>query len=193
MKIDVEKFIFMYVNKFGALNASQHEGMQELLLFLSNDDKIIDVRWTAYILVTVKRECDDKWKPIAEYSRGKGKKYGIKDKITGQIYYGRGYPQTTWKDNYQTSQDIWNKVHPDRKIDLLNNPDLLLNPEIAYFCMSYNMRYGGYTGVGLKKYFNDKTEDPINARRIINGTDVAKLIAGWYWDIKEILKNCVEA
>jgi hypothetical protein len=31
----------------------------------------------------------------------------------------------------------------------------------------------------LENYFNDKKEDWVNARRIINGTDKAELIAGY--------------
>jgi len=189
MNINCEKFIFLYNNKYIKLNEAQHEGMLELLNFINTDANVKDIRWIAYILATVKHECAGKWKPIAEFSKGKGYKYGRKDQLTGQIYYGRGYPQTTWKDNYATSQNIWNKFHPKQPVDFINNPDLLLVPEYAYFCMSYNMRFGVYTGVGLKKYFNDKTEDPVNARRIINGIDCAEKIAKYYQEIKVMLEN----
>jgi putative chitinase len=49
------------------------------------------------------------------------------------------------------------------------------------------MIYGWFTGVGLPKYFNSTTEDPINARRIVNGTDRASTIAGYYWKFKKAL------
>ena len=40
---------------------------------------------------------------------------------------------------------------------------------------------GDFTGVSLEDYFNYHKEDPINARRIINGLDQAKLISGYYY------------
>jgi hypothetical protein len=39
------------------------------------------------------------------------------------------------------------------------------------------MKGGMLTGVGLPRYFNDTTDDPVNARRIVNGTDRANDIA----------------
>jgi hypothetical protein len=56
--------------------------------------------------------------------------------------------------------------------------------------MSYAMRNGSYTGVGLRRYFNDTVTDPINARKIINGTDKAGLIANYYDMFMKILKEC---
>ena len=37
-------------------------------------------------------------------------------------------------------------------------------------------------------YFNKTTNDSINARRIINGTDKAKLISGYYDEFMKCLK-----
>jgi putative chitinase len=42
------------------------------------------------------------------------------------------------------------------------------------------MRDGLFTGVNLERYFNDTRTDAINARKIINGTDKADLIASYY-------------
>jgi hypothetical protein len=36
----------------------------------------------------------------------------------------------------------------------------------------------------LPKYFNSTVEDPVNARRTVNGTDKADTIAGYYWKFK---------
>ncbi len=41
------------------------------------------------------------------------------------------------------------------------------------------MTAGLFTGVGLPRYFNATTDDPVNARRIINGMDRA-------WEIAQI-------
>jgi putative chitinase len=38
-------------------------------------------------------------------------------------------------------------------------------------------------------YFNDVTDDPVGARKIINGTDKAELIAGYHRGFLIDLKN----
>ena len=58
--------------------------------------------------------------------------------------------------------------------------------------VSYDgMIYGWFTGVGLPKYLSKAKgiEDPVNARRIVNGTDKASTIAGYYWKFKAALKQ----
>lgn len=54
----------------------------------------------AYILATAEHESDH-FKTLTEYSKGKLKKYGKIDESTGHAYYGRGYVQLTWKENYE--------------------------------------------------------------------------------------------
>ncbi len=188
-KIAKDKFLFLYQNEYGNLDLSQHSGLMAVLDLLEADDKITDIRHAAYILATIKHECAGKWKPIAEFGMGKGKKYGVPDKRTGKIYYGRGFVQTTWYDNYQALQSAWDKQHPDRPIDLLKNPDLLLLPEYSYFGTSYPMRVGMYTGKALRHYINGETCDYVNARRIINGTDCAEKIASYAAKIESILRE----
>jgi hypothetical protein len=39
---------------------------------------------------------------------------------------------------------------------------------------------GWFTGAKLGDYFNDAKDDAYNARRVINGTDKADLIAGYH-------------
>jgi putative chitinase len=45
--------------------------------------------------------------------------------------------------------------------------------------MFVGMNRGMFTGKKLSDYFSGTTEDWVNARRIINGTDRAALIAGY--------------
>jgi hypothetical protein len=49
------------------------------------------------------------------------------------------------------------------------------------------MQKGWYTGKKLSDYFNDTVSDPIKARKIINGTDKAQLIAGYYAEFLEAI------
>lgn len=80
--------------------------------------------------------------------------------------------QLTWKENY----DKFGKL---LKADLLNNPDLALALTNATKIMFVGMTKGMFTGKKLADYFAGETEDWVNARRIINGTDRAQLIAGY--------------
>ena len=61
MKIDHQKFLDLYKAQYGALNASQASGMDRLLGFFEQDKDVSDVRWAAYMLATVKEECDNAW------------------------------------------------------------------------------------------------------------------------------------
>lgn len=182
--MDIEKFLFMYQGQNGTLNDHQRQGLTDLLTFVDNDHDITDIRWIAYMLATVKHECADRWLPIAEYGKGKGRAYGDPDKKTGYVYYGRGYVQLTWNHNYQTMSTIIG-------VDLYQNPDMAMQPEIAYRIMSHGMRYGSFTGIGLKRYINDKQCDYRLSRKIINGLDCAEKIAEYAAGFEDILTVCV--
>lgn len=151
-----------------------------------------DLRWLAYMFATIHHETAATYLPIEEYGKGKGRPYGKKLKRSGvayinpnKIYYGRGYVQLTWFENYELMGRLIGE-------DLLNNPELMLLVPEATKVMFEGMTkgassFGDFTGKCLEIYFNDKVEDPINVRRIINGKDKAKLIAGYYEKFKLIL------
>jgi len=170
--IDKAFFYERYRKHFGPLTQPQVDGLNSILASLEADTRIIDLRWAAYMLATVKRECGDTWLPVREGGRGKNMKYGRRDPETGQVYYGRGYVQLTWRGNYETMGGVF-------KVDLAREPDLALDPALAYKIMSYGMRHGSFTGVGLPKYINAERCDYLNARKIINGLDCAEMIAGY--------------
>ena len=144
-----------------------------------------DLRWLAYMLATTFHETARTMQPIEEYGKGKNYKYGKKLKRSGQpytkpdkIYYGRGYVQLTWYENYELMGRLLN-------IDLLRYPEYALRPDVAARIMFEGMTkgassFGDFTGKCLEMYFNATTEDPINARKIINGLDKAETIAEYY-------------
>jgi len=148
-----------------------------------------DVRWLAYILATAYHETAQKIWPIREYGLGKGHEYGEPDPITGNTYYGRGFVQLTWKENYERASAILGLID-DR--DLSDFPDLALDSLIAARVMFRGMAEGWFTGAKLGDYFNESEDDPINARRIINGNDKDELIAGYYDTFLEALNNSYE-
>lgn len=153
----------------GRLTTDQVEGIDTLLTVFDEED-ITDIRWQAYMLATAYHETAHTMQPIAEIGHGRGHKYGIA--INGHVYYGRGYVQLTWDYNY-------NKLGKMIGVDLLHNPDLAMQPDIAAKIMLEGMIHGTFTGKSLHDYFHEGLTDWTNARRIINGTDRAKLIAGY--------------
>lgn len=151
----------------GTLTQLQVNGINDLVnefVKSGNTDK----KHLAYILATVYHETGKRMQPVKELG---GEAY-LKAKPY-YPYYGRDLVQTTWITNYQ-------KVQKTTGVPVVANPDLIgmmpLAAEVAVLFMSK----GWYTGKKLSDYFNDKKNDPVNARRIINGTDRAAIVAGYY-------------
>lgn len=85
-------------------------------------------------------------------------------------YYGRGFVQLTWKNNYETYGKLLGA-------DLVGKPDGALVPQSALFILCHGFKVGTFTGRKLTDYVTDNTTDFISARRCINGTDHAADIA----------------
>ena len=161
----------------GALSQKQVDGIEAIMAATAGlPDEV-----QAYLLATVKHETADTMQPITEYG---GRKYfdkydtGKLAKALGNTpeadgdgfkYRGRGYVQITGRANYSKAGD-WLKV------DLLGNPDLALQPTIAAQILVRGCCNGWFTGKKLSDYLPG---DYINARRVVNGTDKADLIAGY--------------
>lgn len=122
----------------------------------------------AYVLATVEWETNRTFKPVREaYWMTEGWR---KANLRYYPYYGRGFPQLTWKRNYE---------HYSKKlgIDLVNNPDLALEPQHSTFIMVDGFKTGFFTGKKLEDYVRAGKTDYFNARRCINGLDRAREIA----------------
>lgn len=177
----------------GYLTQTQVDGINSKLDAF-DEFRISDDRWRAYMLATSYHETAKTMQPIEEYGKGRGRKYGKKIKHNGEpytwpdkIYYGRGDVQLTWYENYEKMGELLG-------IPLLENPDMALEPEISAKIMIEGMtkglsNRGDFTGLSLENYFNSYTDDPVNARRIINGLDKAKLIAGYYFKFLNAIKS----
>ena len=62
-------------------------------------------------------------------------------------------------------------------IDLVGNPKLAEQPEVAAKILVGGMKEGSFTGKGLNDYINGSKTDFVGARRIVNGTDKASTFA----------------
>lgn len=193
MQIDRTKFLAAYTAAYGQLKQSQIDGLNALLAAAEGDPQITDLRWLAYMFATVKHECAGTWRPIEEYGKGKGHRYGNPVTVTDSdgksytnAYYGRGYVQLTWDYNYKAmGQALSNR--------LLYEPQLALDADVAYKIMSLGMRRGSFTGKKLADYINGDRCDYVNARKIINGLDQADRIAGYAQKLESILRQSVVA
>jgi len=163
----------------GKFRQSQLEGLNAILDEWEKNHKQRDDRWLAYMLSTTHHETDRTMQPIEEYGKGKTRPYGKNIKMdrtryfdTANLFYGRGFVQLTWYENY---------VRAGKKlgVDMLKKPELTLQLKYATPILFYGMIEGWFTGRKLATYFNGPTEDWKNARRIINGTDKADLIADY--------------
>lgn len=173
MSLNREKFYdSVRASLFGnKLKQSQVNGMDAILNEWEKQN-LPDLRWLAYMLGTTFHETGMTMQPIEEWGKGKGYKYGIPDPVTKHTYYGRGFVQLTWKANYRTMGERLG-------VDLVNQPDLALRPDIATEILFDGMINGRFTGKSLKQYFNANTEDWVSARKIINGLDRAATIASY--------------
>jgi len=122
-----------------------------------------------YILATVQHETNNTFKPVKE-AYWLSEKWRKKN-LRYYPYYGRGFVQITWKENYQKFGKLLN-------LDLVNHPDLALDIDNSIFILVYGMKHGIFTGKKLDDYINDeKGSNFIRARKIINGTDKAEHIS----------------
>lgn len=166
---------------YGRLGQSQVDGFVSVLkaVNLYNLDAINPL-YFAYMLATAWHETAHTMQPIEEYGKGRGRPYGSNIDIHGgryhdlpHTYYGRGYVQLTWLTNYVLMS---NKLG----IDLVNHPSLALDPKHAADIMIVGMLEGLFTGKSLSKCIRHGSySEFVYARRIINGTDKATLIAGY--------------
>lgn len=124
----------------------------------------------AYILATVEHETADSFQPVREsYYLGEPEGENDRKTLPYYPYYGRGYVQLTHDYNYRKYSDVLG-------LDLVNDPDLVMHPDIALFILVDGMKWGAFTGMKLDDCISGNNTDFLSARKIINGTDQAEQI-----------------
>jgi len=170
----------------GRLSQSQVDGINAIVDVASSDEfNISDKRVLAYILATSFWETARTMQAIKEHGGNSyfhrmydisgsrphvAKRLGNKNVGDGIKYAGRGHVQLTGRTNYT-------KMGSYLGLDLISNPDLLLDLIPSARVLVYGMVNGSFTGVSIYKYITKTTTDYTNARRVINGTDKASAIA----------------
>lgn len=149
------------------MTQSQVDGMDAVLCAWEDDPPSDDLRWLAYCFATDYHETSQEMQPIEEYGLGAGMEYGKPDPETGETYYGRGYVQLTWKDNYARATS---EIGLEGDDDLVWHPTKAMDPVIAAMIMFRGMVEGWFrSGNTLGKFFSETADDPFGAREIING------------------------
>ncbi|MCJ2015227.1 hypothetical protein [Methylobacterium sp. J-076] len=176
MALDIDRAVFFDAVRrqpfAGQLTANQVGGMEAILDACPPD---LGVDKTAYCLATTFHETARTMRPIEEYGRGKGKAYGPSG------FFGRGLVQLTWQANYAKATARLRTLGVLKASeDLVKTPALALRPDVASAILFTGMVEGWFTGKKLADFFGPGRADPVGARRIINGTDCDRLIAGYH-------------
>lgn len=182
----------------GALKPEQVVGLETILAEAERRKE--SVNNSAYALATTHLETGATMQPVREgfaksdaaaraYVRKHyAKKYGKPAGPYGHYYYGRGYVQLTWLFNYE-------KAKTRLGFDFVKYPDAVMDPKWAVRILFEGMAEGWFTGKSFKSYIDGIDESDAEdgreyegARRIINGTDKAKQIAGYALKYEEALR-----
>lgn len=134
----------------------------------------------AYVLATALWETNFTMKPVIEA-------YWLteawrKRHLRYWPWYGRGFVQLTWENNYKKAA---------KKLDLpllATKPELALDPVTATKIIITGMKEGWFTGKKLSDHITLQKSDFKNARRIINGIDKAGEIAALARQYDALLK-----
>lgn len=148
-----------------------------------------DPRKLAYILATAHHETGafkyvrEIWGPTAAQKKYEGRKdLGNTVAGDGKKFMGRGFVQLTGRRNYND----WSKR---TGLDLVKEPDLVTQPAVAARILVQGSILGTFTGKALAAYIDANKADYVQARRVINGTDRAVLIAGYAEQFLSALKD----
>lgn len=166
----------------GGLEQSQVNGLNAILDAVERAHVWSDPAMLAYPLATTFHETAKTMQPIEEYGHGRGHAYGVPTGPWHKVYDGRGLVQLTWQRNYQFATTRLRQVGVlGLDQDMVKNPELALRPDIAAAVLIYGMSEGWFTGHMLADYIHPAKNyaDYVNARRIINGTDKAVMVAGY--------------
>lgn len=179
--INRKKFFDGYRSSLDADKKLTQDEVNHISTFLDMVDsqfsKLSIPQWS-YVFATVFHETNATFMPVKEA-------YWLseewrKNNLRYFPFYGRGFVQITWKENYDKFSKILNQ-------DLVNNPDKAMLPLNAFNILVYGFINGSFTAKKISDYINTQTKDYKGARRCINGTDKAQLIAGYATLFEKIL------
>lgn len=154
-------------------------------------------RQLAYVLATVLAEVGRGMVPVREgfkatdeearaHVRRQGYRYAAPAGPHGHVYYGRGFVQLTWLENYRAAEARLG-------VPLVAEPDRALEPALAGRLLVEGMLKGHYNrlGHGLGYYLSEDHADWVEARRTVNVLDRAGEIAGWAQRFDAVIRGAL--
>ena len=122
---------------------------------------VADQRHFAYVLATCYNE--SRFKSIREIRAKKGSPiWELQENYWHTNYYGRGFSQLTWRGNYSKFGKLLG-------LDLLGNPDKVLEPAIGAKILVTGMAQGLFTGKKMSDFINAEKCDWFAIRSTVNG------------------------
>ena len=174
----------------GRLRAKQVEGLNAILDGWEKRAPEGDRQALSYVLATAFHETAGTMRPVREtlaktdaaaiarlekaYASGRLSSVRApywRPDAEGKSWLGRGLVQLTHRRNYEAMSKLTG-------VDLVADPARAMELEISVTILIEGMRAGSFTGLKLGDYFRPGRADWLGARRIINGTDRAELVAG---------------
>lgn len=175
----------------GAFKQAQVDGLTAILDKWEKESPDADDRWLAYMLGTAHHETGRTMQPVREtFANSDAKAISILDKAfgagkltwvkkpywgpdaDGKSWLGRGLVQLTHKTNYE-------KLGNAIGVNLVQDPTLAMDMDVALKIMFVGMRDGLFTKIGLPDRFSKTVEKWREARQIINGLERADLVASY--------------
>lgn len=175
----------------GAFKQAQEDGLTAILDKWEKESPDADDRWLAYMLGTVHHETGRTMQPVREtFANSDAKAISILNKAfgagkltlvkkpywgpdaEGKSWLGRGLVQLTHKANYE-------KLGNAIGANLVQDPTLAMDMDVALKIMFVGMRDGLFTKIGLPDRFSKTVEKWREARQIINGLERADLVASY--------------
>ena len=169
LKLAQDKAIQACENAFGYMGETQQDSIRKIVAaFHRYGDG--DQNKLAYILATAKHESN--FRPVQERRAAPNQTelYNRQNKYWSSGYFGRGFVQLTWKENYQKMARVF-------RVDFVNQPELALESTYAARILVYGMMQGSFTGLALGDFINEESQDFYKARQVVNRLDRAGLIA----------------
>ncbi|MFA1262560.1 XVIPCD domain-containing protein [Xanthomonas axonopodis pv. fascicularis] len=154
------------------------ESSVRLIVKTALENGVTDPKQISYMLATAQHETRNFQAPEEDFGRSQARKLGYSG---GEEFYGRGYVHLTHDYNYAKFDKLLGLNG-----EMVRNPDMAMQPEIAAKVLVVGMRDGLFTGKPLDRYIDNDSHDVYNARRVVNGVTPSKP-----WSVKAA-KECEE-
>lgn len=184
-KEDTDEFSAKLIEKvetFSVPDWTDKEGLAHAVKHVCDHMYHDNLVYPAYVMATVQHETAGTYRPIEEAGHIKSYETAqrIRKKLRYAPYWGRGYVQLTHKYNYQKYTNILG-------LDLLSNPDLVMEKDLSLFILVHGMVLGMFTNHKMRQFVLGDNVDVIQMRSVVNGIprghtlpDKAELIAKHY-------------